>query len=176
MWQLVVAVLLILLALPAQRGFAQEARYELGPGDKVRVTVYGHEDLSGEFEVSQSGSVSLPLIGEIPAQGLTNQQLELAVVDQLKPDYLKNPRVAIDVLNYRPFFIIGEVKQPGGYAYVTGMRVVEAVALAGGFTYRARENKIFIRRATDPSGENEEANQQTVVLPGDVIEVPQRFF
>jgi len=173
---LFVAALCLAMAAPASVPHAQEFEYKLGPGDRVRVTVFGHQDLSGDFEVGAGGALSLPLIGEIRARGLTLKDLEGAIVDKLRPDYLKNPSVAIDVLNYRPFFIIGEVKQPGGYPYVSGMRVVEAVALAGGFTYRARENDILIRRAGDPDGETRPADQATIVLPGDVIEVPQRFF
>jgi protein involved in polysaccharide export with SLBB domain len=94
----------------------------------------------------------------------------------LKPDYLKDPRVSVEVLNYRPFYIIGEVKKPGSYAYVSGMTVVNAIALAGGYTYRARENKFLVTRATDPKNIKHPADHDTQVLPGDVIEVPERFF
>lgn len=147
--------------------------YRLGTGDAVRVTVFGHEDLSGEFEVAGSGRVSLPLVGEVQAGGLTVRQLERAIVEVLQPDYLKNPRVAVEVLNYRPFYILGEVNQPGSYAYVNGMRVINAVALAGGFTYRADEDDLWITRA---GGTREKASQTTIVRPGDVVEVPERFF
>ena len=138
--------------------------------------MFGQEDLSGEFKVGSNGEISLPLIGKVAALGRTLQELELAVIDKLKPDYLRNPQVSIDVLNYRPFYIIGEVKSPGSYPYVGGMRVVNAVAMAGGFTYRARENKLLITRAENPEGEPEIAEQNTLVLPGDVIKVPERFF
>ena len=147
--------------------------YKLGTGDAVRVTVFGHEDLSGEFEVAGSGRVSLPLVGEVPAGGMTVRQLEQAIIAKLQPDYLKNPRVAVEVLNYRPFYILGEVNQPGSYAYVNGMRVINAVALAGGFTYRADEDDLWITRA---GGAREKASQTTIVRPGDVVEVPERFF
>lgn len=154
----------------------EEPAYQLGTGDLLRVTVFGHEDLSGEFEVSSSGEITLPLIGDVTARNLTLSQLEDRIINQLQPDYLKNPQVSIDVLNYRPFYIIGEVKNPGSYPYVGGMRVVNAVAIAGGFTYRARENRLLIRRAGNPDAEPEEAGPNTIVLPGDVIEVPERFF
>lgn len=147
--------------------------YRLGTGDAVRVTVFGHQDLSGEFEVAGSGRVSLPLIGELQAGGMTVRQLEQAIVAKLQPDYLKNPRVAVEVLNYRPFYILGEVNQPGSYAYVNGMRVINAVAMAGGFTYRADEDDLWITRA---GGAREKASQTTIVRPGDVVEVPERFF
>lgn len=150
--------------------------YRLGPGDLLRIVVFGHEDLSGEFEVKGSGHVSLPLIREVKAQGLTLRQFEQAVTDALKPDFLINPRVSVDVLNYRPFYIIGEVKRPGSYPYVNGMTIVNAIALAGGYTYRAKENEVLITRARDAKRKQDPADHQTVVLPGDVIEVPERFW
>ena len=150
--------------------------YRLGPGDLLRVVVFGHEDLSGEFEVKGSGHVSLPLIREVKAQGLTLRQFEQAVTDVLKPDFLINPRVSVDVLNYRPFYIIGEVKRPGSYPYVNGMTVVNAIALAGGYTYRAKEKEVLITRARDAGRKQEPADHETRVLPGDVIEVPERFW
>ena len=155
---------------------AGTVEYRLGAGDLLRVVVFGHEDLSGEFEVKGSGHVSLPLIREVKAAGLTLRQLEQAVIDALKPDFLKNPRVSVEILNYRPFYIIGEVKRPGSYPYVNGMTVVNAVALAGGYTYRAKEKKVLITRANDAEKKQEPADHQTVVLPGDVIEVPERFW
>ena len=150
--------------------------YQLGPGDLLRIVVFGHEDLSGEFEVKGTGHVSLPLIREVKAAGLTLRQFEQAVIDSLKPDFLLNPRVSVDVLNYRPFYIIGEVKRPGSYPYVNGMTVVNAIALAGGYTYRAQENEVLITRERDAGRKQEPADHQTVVLPGDVIEVPERFW
>jgi polysaccharide export outer membrane protein len=150
--------------------------YTLGSGDVVKVTVFGQDDLSGEFTVDGQGMVSLPLVGNVKIGGLNVRQAEKKVVGTLKPDYLRNPRVSIEVLNYRPFYIIGEVKKPGSYPYVSGMTVINAVALGGGFTYRARENDLLIIRATDPGRHKQRANQDTVVLPGDVVEVPERYF
>lgn len=168
----VCAVLLLLAVSPA---VAQEVDYRLGSGDQLRITVFGHEDLSGEFEVGSDGRISLPLIGDVRALQLTLRELEGAITAKLKPDYLINPQLSVEVVNYRPFYIIGEVKNPGSYAYVGGMRVVNAVAMAGGFTYRAREAELLITRAAG-SGEKESVGQNTYVLPGDVIEVPERFF
>jgi polysaccharide export outer membrane protein len=150
--------------------------YKLGPGDKIRVTVFGHEDLSGEFEVDGSGNVSLPLLRNIKAEGLTARQLEQSIAERLSPDYLVNPRVSVEVLNYRPFYIYGEVTKPGSYPYVNGMTVVTAVAMAGGFTYRARQSSFRVVRASDPSRKPVDANRDTPVYPGDVIEVPERYF
>lgn len=157
--------------------FAEEpVEYRVGSGDNLRVTVFGEEDLSGEFSVDGSGFFSLPLIGEVRAGGLTVREVEQTIVKRLKPDYLKNPSVSVAVLNYRPFYIIGEVQKPGSYAYVSGMKVVNAIALAGGYTYRARENKVLITRAGGAERKKQRANHDTAVLPGDVIEVPERFF
>ena len=172
-----VALCLGLFALAVVGGAARaEAEYHLGPGDIVRVTVYGHADLSGEFEVSPTGGIPIPLVGQVPAEGRTAEELQTAITDTLKPDYLKNPQVGVEVLNYRPFYIIGEVKTPGSYPYVSGMRVVNAVAMAGGYTYRADKDDIVITRAGDPGGNDASAGPDSRVLPGDVIEVGERFF
>ena len=170
------ALLLVLAAavLEPASGAAQDLSYRLGSGDQVRVTVFGHTDLSGQFDVGSDGRLALPLIGEVKVAGLSLSEVEAAIIAKLKPDYLKNPQLSVEVVNYRPFYIIGEVKSPGSYAYVGGMRVVNAVAMAGGFSYRARENQLFITRAGD--GKKTPADQDTPVLPGDVIEVPERFF
>ncbi len=155
---------------------AQKLDYTLGSGDQLRITVFGHKDLSGDFFVGGTGMISLPLIGEVTAGGVSARQLERKIVAKLKPDYLKNPQVSVEVLNYRPFYIIGEVKKPGSYPYVSGMKVINAIALGGGYTYRARENQLFITRSNDPSRTKRAVNHDTTVLPGDVIEVPERFF
>ncbi len=172
---LALAAMLVFVA-GAGSGRAETDKYVLGPGDQIRVTVFGHEDLSGEFSVTGSGVVSLPLIGEVNAVSLTVGELEIAIVGALKPDYLVNPRVSVEVLNFRPFFIIGEVNNPGSYPYQHGMTVVNAVALAGGYTYRARENRVLIKRSGGKSSKEKPANENTVVFPGDVIRVPERFF
>lgn len=161
----------------AARAQAQLANsYTLGPGDRVKITVFGHEDLSGEFEVDGSGMISPPLVRDIKAQGLTVRQVEKIVADRLSPDYLKNPSVSVEVMNYRPFYIFGEVNAPGSYPYVNGMTVVNAVAVAGGYTYRARTGSARITRATDASRTPQSVDRDTPVLPGDVIEVPERYF
>lgn len=155
---------------------ADPLQYQLGPGDRIVVTVFGHEDLSGEFELDGQGRIALPLIGEVALARQTLRQAEQQVVSLLKPDYLVNPRVSIQVTNYRPFYILGEVNRPGSYPYVNGLTVVQAVAIAGGYTYRARESEVSVQRAGDPKGSDRPAGPATVVLPGDVINVPQRYF
>ncbi len=152
------------------------AEYRLGAGDRVRVVVFGHDDLSGEFEVDGAGRLSLPLIQMVEAAGRTTVELEGAVTDRLRPDYLKNPRVSVEVVSFRPVYILGEVRQPGSYAYSNGMTVVNAVALAGGYTYRASKRKITVTRASDPNKNKQSVGEDTPIYPGDVVEVPERFF
>jgi polysaccharide biosynthesis/export protein VpsN len=150
--------------------------YKLGPGDALRVTVFRHEDLSGEFKLDGEGYFALPLVGEILGGGRTARQLENEVEVALKSGgYLVDPQVSIEVLNYRPFYIIGEVNQPGSFEYVNGMTVINAVALAGGFTYRADQDDIIISRGGS-TGPKVQARVDTEVLPGDIIEVTERFF
>jgi polysaccharide export outer membrane protein len=150
--------------------------YKLGPGDALRVTVFRHEDLSGQFSLDGEGYFAMPLVGEILGGGRTARQLEDDVEVALKSGgYLVEPQVSIEVLNYRPFYIIGEVNNPGSFAYVNGMTVINAVALAGGFTYRADQDDIVISRGGS-SGPEIEGALDTRVLPGDIIEVQERFF
>jgi polysaccharide biosynthesis/export protein VpsN len=155
---------------------ADIASYRLGPGDALRVTVFRHEDLSGEFSLDGEGYFAMPLVGEILGGGRTARQLENEVELSLKSGgYLVEPQVSIEVLNYRPFYIIGEVNNPGSFEYVNGMTVINAVALAGGFTYRADQDDIVISRGGS-SGPEMQAAPDTKVLPGDIIEVQERFF
>lgn len=150
--------------------------YTLGSGDKLRVIVFGEEDLSGEFVVDDAGFVRLPLIGQIAAAGRTVRQLEDDIAAKLGKQYLKNPRVSIEVVNYRPFYIIGEVNKPGEYPYVAGMSILNAVAMAGGYTYRANESSVYIKRKGAAEEEKYPADDTTKLLPGDIITVSERWF
>ena len=150
--------------------------YRLGPGDALRVTVFRHEDLSGEFRLDGQGYFALPLLGEVRGGGRTARELESEIESALKSGgYLVDPQVSLEVLNYRPFYIIGEVNNPGSFEYVNGMTVINAVALAGGFTYRADQDDIVISRGGS-SGPEIAAAPDSEVLPGDIIEVQERFF
>jgi polysaccharide export outer membrane protein len=150
--------------------------YVLGPGDRLKLTVFGENDLSGDFTIDGAGFIRLPLVGEVRAAGYTSQQLEGAVAAALSPAYLKSPRVAVEVATYRPFYIIGAVNRPGQYPYVDHMTALNAVALAGGFTQAAVESVVFIRR----EGSNQEievpADRSTDIHPGDVVKVHTTFF
>jgi len=158
-------------ALPADANLD----YRLGSGDKLRVIVFGEQDLSGEFDVTGSGKVSLPLIGQVQAAGKTLNEFAQEVGNELKQGYLTNPKISVEVLNYRPFYIIGEVDKPGQYPYTNGMTALNAVAVAGGFTYRANHDRVFITRG-DAAEAEYPANQSVRVLPGDIVRVPERFF
>lgn len=155
---------------------AETTQYTLASGDKIKITVFGQKDLSGEFEVNGDGKISMPLIGEVELNGLTLNQAERNIIKLLKDGYLKRPKVSVEVENYRPFYIIGEVNKPGNYPYVNGMTALNAVAIAEGFTYRANEKKLVIIRAADPERKEQILPPTTIILPGDFINVKERFF
>ena len=167
-------IVLALMANPA--GAADAPAYKLGAGDKVRVTVFNEKDLSGDFDVNDQGEIALPLIGQVKVAGRTISEVESLITQRYGKDYLVDPRVNVEVLNYRPFFILGEVKNPGSYPYVSGMTAVNAVALAGGYTNRASKGHIYIKHGNDPGAQEQEVHEDTPVLPGDIIRVPERFF
>lgn len=151
--------------------------YRLGAGDKVRVTVYNEDTVSGEYIVDGSGSISLQLVGAINVVGRSVPEVIRLIENALKSGgYILNPSVSMEVLNYRPFYVIGEVNQPGKYPFVSDMSVLNAVALAGGYTYRAQKKKVMIIRATDADRKEREATPRDLVLPGDIIRVPERLF
>jgi polysaccharide export outer membrane protein len=157
-------------------GAPVDFEYHLGAGDKVRIIVFGEDSLSGEFFVSAAGTVSFPLIGDISVLGLTIPELQKAVETKLADGYLKQPRVSAEVLNYRPFYILGEVMKPGEYPYTSGLTVLNAVATAEGFTYRADTHKVFIKRATSLGEHEFPLTTATPVEPGDTIRIGERFF
>jgi len=146
------------------------------PGDRLKLTVFGENDLSGDFTIDGSGYIRLPLVGEVRAAGYTAQQLEGVIANTLSPAFLKTPRLAVEVAAYRPFYIIGAVNRPGQYPYVDHMNALNAVALAGGFLPSAVESVVFIRR----EGSNEEievpADRTTDIRPGDVVKVHTTIF
>lgn len=164
-------------AAPAVVTPAQAAAdYRLGAGDKIRVITFGEDALTGEFFVSGSGKVSLPLIGEVDAAGLSIPQFQKKVEDALKDGYLKEPRVSVEVLTYRPFYILGEVTKPGEYPYTNGLTVLNAVATANGFTYRANTKRVFVRHVGSTTEEEVPLTSTTQVAPGDTIRIAERFF
>jgi polysaccharide export outer membrane protein len=155
---------------------APDTEYRLGPGDILKITIFKHEDISASYRVEGNGDVSFPMVGSIKASGRTVPQFQESLVKKLKEGYLKNPSVSIEVTNYRPFFILGEVKAPGNYPYQSRITVINAVALAGGFTNRAAKEEITITRIIDGKETKIKAAHNQVVLPGDTIEIAQRLF
>lgn len=150
--------------------------YRLGVADKVRVNVFGEEALTGEFLVGSGGKVSLPLIGEVQAAGLTISQFQSEIAEALKQGYIMEPRVSAEVLNYRPFYILGEVNKPGEYPYTNNLSVMNAVATAEGFTYRADARRVYIKRADAVGEQAFPLTTSTQVAPGDTIRIGERFF
>lgn len=164
------------VAVPVTATASAGYEYRLGSGDKIRLIVFGEPDLSGEFTISGDGMVSLPLIKEVRATGLTATQLQANVENAFKEGYLKDPRVSIEVLTFRPFYILGEVNKPGEYPYSNGITVVNAVALASGYTYRANQKKVFIRHAGTTVEEEVPLTTMTLVAPGDTVRIAERYF
>jgi protein involved in polysaccharide export with SLBB domain len=150
---------------------------KLGPNDRLRITVFGQPTLTGEYTLDGNGVLAFPLIGNVPANGSTTSELQQKIAAQLNPEYLINPSVSAEIVNRRPFYVIGEVQKPGNYPYVTDMTAVKAIAMAGGFTRRARKNDFYIRRL-DKDGKmvRIEANAGTVLQAGDTLEVRERVF
>jgi len=150
--------------------------YRLGIGDKLKVSVYGEQDLSGAFEVNASGNVPMPLIGEIPAKGRPITEFRDAVARKLAEGYLKSPKVSVEVLNYRPIYVHGEVRTGGELAFKTGLKLRDAIAAAGGYTYRANQSYVLLIREGQPGESRVLLPSDLDVLPGDNIQVPERFF
>ena len=149
--------------------------YSLDSGDRLRITVFRHVDLSGEFVLDGRGKLALPLIGEVEGGGQTLRELENQIEDAFREEgFLVDPKVGIEVLSYRPFYILGEVNQPGSYPYVSGMTGTMAIAMAGGFTYRARQSNMIVQR----SGKDERRSLglASSVLPGDILNIQERLF
>lgn len=150
--------------------------YKLGVGDKVRMLVYNEPALTGEFALSPNGTLSLPLIGEIPAAGQTVEEIRAIVQNRLGDGYLRDPKVSMEVTAYRPFYILGEVKAPGTYPYVSGLTVLNAIATAQGFTPRANQRTIFIRRSGEDREVPYELRPDLRIFPGDTIRLGERYF
>jgi len=165
-----------LFSFPVFADDDKNASYRLGSGDKLKITIFNQEDLNGEYTIDGAGNFSLPLVGTIAAKNLTLEELENKLKDALSPDYLVNPQISIQVLNYRPFYILGEVEKPDSYPYVSGMTYLNAVAIAGGFTYRAKEDFVYVIHGNDPTQQEVKTKMDMQVMPGDIIRVDERMF
>jgi protein involved in polysaccharide export with SLBB domain len=163
--------------VPAHAAMAQSDIYLLSPGDKLKVTVFNEPDLTGEFQINPSGDVAFPLVGNVKAAGLSATEFQNQLLRRLRNGYVRNARVSVEVAAYRPFNVFGEVRNAGQYPFRPGLTVQDAIAMAGGFTYRANSRTAYVRRAN--------ANTETAVqldgprvsiLPGDDVRVPERYF
>lgn len=156
---------------------ATAAPYTLGPGETVRVVVFGQTELTGQFGVNDRGDISVPLLGDIPASGKTTDQLARGIETALaEKKILVNPNVSVEVVKYRPVFILGEVVKPGQYSYEPGMTALTLVAIAGGFTYRAQTGYLAILRKSDGEVIEGRAKRGAEIEPGDVVTVFERYF
>jgi polysaccharide export outer membrane protein len=156
---------------------AQLSDYLLGPGDKISLKVFGHADLSGQTTVGSDGTIAVPLVGQVKAATFTVAELKERIVTRLNRDFVVDPKVSIEVLNYRPFFILGEVKKAGKYDYIVGITVRKAIAIAEGYTRRAKHDPVLlIREDREGVPVRYKASLNTPVHPGDTIEVVRRLF
>jgi polysaccharide export outer membrane protein len=150
--------------------------YRLGPGDQLRIVVFGEDSLSGQFLVNPTGSISYPLVGEVPAQGKTVNEFAATLVEVLRGGYVRQPNVTVEVAVYRPYFIMGEVGGPGTYPYTPGLTVMNAVATAGGFTYRADIRRVYIKHPEETAERLYRLTSTTPIQPGDTVRIPERRF
>jgi polysaccharide export outer membrane protein len=163
---------------PRSRAFAafDNAPYTLAAGDRLRVIVFGQDSLSNSYAVDGSGHISMPLIGLVPAHGATTAALERAIEAKLRAGFLREPRVAVEVEAYRPFFMLGEVQAAGQYPFINGMTVQNAIAVAGGFSPRAQQSGAVITRIVNGRPITASVPMTQQVRPGDTITVRERFF
>jgi polysaccharide biosynthesis/export protein VpsN len=161
---------------PAQAGAADSLPgYQLSAGDKVRIAVFGEPDLSVSERVSDRGTISYPLLGELKAAGLSASDLERLITSRLKGPYLVDPKVTVSVDEYREFFVMGQVNRPGSYPYAPGLTVRKAISIAGGFTERASRGKIFVVSEKGPQEEHK-VGESDAIGPGDTVVVKESFF
>lgn len=152
------------------------SEYRLDAGDRIKIVVYGQDSLTGEQLVGADGTVTLPLIGNVSAVGTTTQELTAKIQKKLADGFFQNPSVTVSMVAYRPFYILGEVNQPGQYEYAVGMTVHDAVAKAGGYTYRAQEKSILLKRAGAEEEIRVTLDKDLPIRPGDTIRIVERYF
>lgn len=174
----IVRVFLVFGLFSATSAMAEvDSSYQLDAGDLLKVSVYGEPDLSfDKIQLNDAGTFSFPFIGTVRAKGQTAAAVERQITQGLKGQYLVNPRVTVSILEYRGFYINGEVRSPGGYPYIPGMTLRKAVALAGGFTERASKRSFNIIHESDANKEPKKANLGSTIMPGDIITIEQSFF
>jgi len=145
-------------------------------GEKIKIIVFNEPSLSGDYDIDPNGMVSLPLAGTVRAVGLTQAQFEKELAQKFRSDYLRNPKVTVAILQFRPVYIVGEVEKQGEYPFKPGLNVLTAMAGAGGATYRANRDHVLIQHFGETGMKQYPQQGSTVVLPGDLIKVPERYF
>ena len=150
--------------------------YKLGSGDKIRILVYNEPNLSGEFLVNAAGTVAVPLIGDVTALNRTVTEIRKEIEERLSAGYLRAPQVSIDVLTFRPFYILGEVNKPGDYPYSAGLNVLRAVATANGYTYRADKRHVYLKRSGETEEKKYPMSADLPLQPGDTVRIGERYF
>lgn len=175
--------LLLAISMPASAvetapvsGYSSAIDYRLGSGDKVKVTVFGETDMGGDFQVDATGFIRMPMIGQVKAGGLTAHDVENSIRAALADGYLNDPRVAVEITAYRPFYIVGEVQKPGEYPFANGMTAQTAVSVAGGFTPKAVTSSIYVRHLGESTEHRLAATDGTAIAPGDTIRVDSTPF
>lgn len=162
---------------PASSAAPKVTAYKLGVGDKINVSTFGEETLSGDFTVSPGGTITMPLVGDIPVSGHTSQEVQAAIENGLRSGgYLQSPQVSVNILTFRPYYVLGEVTKPGEYPYSTGMTVTKAIAAASGYTYRANQHFVYIVRDGQSAEQKIEVTAATPIGPGDQIRIGERSF
>jgi len=150
--------------------------YRVGGGDQLRVTVFGQDDLSKDYNVDSTGRMSMPLLSSFSVKGMTAQQIEEMIEAKLRRDFLRNPDVSVEVVEYRPVFILGEVTAAGQYPYIADMTIQKAIAVGGGYTARADQGRVIVTRQTGNGPVSMKLSPTAAVLPGDTIYVRERWF
>jgi polysaccharide export outer membrane protein len=158
------------------QGELDAADYRLGAGDQLRITVFGETELTGQYVVSSGGTIAFPLLGEVQAGGMTLAELSSSLREKLQGGFVRNPNLAVEVMNYRPYYILGEVRTPGTYPYVANLTVLNAVATSQGFTTRANQDVVFIKHANESVETRYRLTTTTPVQPGDTIRIGERLF
>lgn len=146
-------------------------------GDKIKLVVYGEDKMSGDYEIDSNGLIQVPLLGAVRAAGMTKKEIETSVAARLRSSQiLINPVVTVDVASSRPIYVMGEVEKPGEYTFRNGLNVLSAVAVAGGFTYRASKSTVLVKRAGEKGLTEYKLSPDIPVYPGDLVSVPERYF
>lgn len=150
--------------------------YKVGTGDRLRVTTYGEPTLSGEFAVSGAGRIAFPLLGDVEAGGKTTEEVRDSLRQLLASKFLRNPSVTVEVINFRPIYVLGEVAKPGEFAFAERLTAYALIAKAGGFTYRADKQRIFIRHENEPDERAYALTSDLAIRPGDTVRIAERYF